>query len=139
MSEKFYVLMEVGFDYNDETYFRYNGGGGHPSRVFTSKKKADEACLAKNIEEFKKVISNGDIREYGYGLDEVLSSKVTEEDVMYEEGIFMTLFGKTAESWWDSLYDEKVTFKVQPTDAQWKRLIDCFNFQFWEVVTVEKG
>jgi hypothetical protein len=136
---KFYVLMEVGFDYNDETYFRYNGGGGHPSRVFSNKKKADEAAAQKNIEEFKRIVSNGEIREYGYGLDEVLSSKVTEEEVMYEEGIFMTLFGKTAESWWDSLYDEGISFKVQPTDAQWKRLVDCFNFQFWEVVTVEKG
>jgi hypothetical protein len=133
---KFYVLMEVGFDYNDETYFRYNGGGGHPSRVFSNKKKADEAATQKNIEEFKKIVANGDIRQYGYGLDEVLDSKVTEEEVMYEEGIFMTLFGKTAESWWD---DEGGPLKVEPTDAQWKRLVDCFNFQFWEVVTVEKG
>ena len=140
MSEKFYVLMEVGFDYNDETYFRYNFGGGHPESVFTNKKKAEEACTKKNIERFSSLIKNGELREYGYGLDEVLSDKVYEEDLMYEEGIFMQLFGTTAETWWDSLYDrEDVRLKVEPTDEQWAKLFNCFNLNFYEVVTVEKG
>lgn len=139
MSEKFYVLMEVGFDYNDETYFRYNGGGGHPSRVFTNKKKAEEAALKNNLTEFQKLIRSDEIREYGYGLDEVLANDVTEDDLLFQEGIFMTLFGKTAEDWWDSLYDSAATLQVEPTQEQWEKLFKCFNLNFWEVVTVEKG
>ena len=58
-----YVLMEEGWDYNDETYFRSEAGGGHPECFFLSEEEANKECQARNIASFKKLWANGDIRE----------------------------------------------------------------------------
>jgi hypothetical protein len=135
----FYVLMELGFSYDDQNHFPFGQGAGNPNRVFTNKKKAEEAAHKNNLEEFKKLIRHDDIREYGYNVNEVLEDSASEEDLLFEEGIFRILFGKSAEDWWDSLYDQGSSLKVEPTEEQWERLFKCFNLNFWEVVTVEKG
>lgn len=136
--ETFYVLMEQGWDYNDEVYF--SSEGGHPTKVFTDKEKAEAEANRLSMVDFKRLILSGEIREYAYGLDEILSAEATEEDTLYEEGIFMTLFGKPAEEWWDSFeYRSRATIQGEPTDEQWQKLFSCFNFNFYNVVTVEKG
>lgn len=137
MSETFYVLMEAGWEYDDNNYSRSNGG--NPEKVFSDKEKAETEATKLNLETFKSTIKSGDIRDYGYDFNDVLSDKTTEDDIMFEEGIFMTLFGKTGEDWWDGLYNGKPTFKTEPTEMQWIRLMHCFNLRFFEVVGVEKG
>lgn len=141
MSEQFYVLMECGFEYNDEYYTPSEGG--NPSKVFTNRKKADEACEKANLVEFKYLVKEGYIREYSSdGLDGLLSDSATEDDLLYEEGIFKTLFGATAEDWFESgsgWGGKEVELKVEPTEEQWKKLMSCFNLDFYEVVTVQKG
>ncbi len=141
MSETFYVLMEQGFDYNDEYYFRTDGG--NPCRVFTNRKKAEEAAEKRNLEEFKKLVKEGSIREYSSdGLEGLLSDSVTEDDLLFEEGIFRTLFGVSAEDWFESgsgWGGKEIQLKVEPTEEQWKKLMGCFNLDFYEVVTVQKG
>ena len=129
-----FVLMEVGFDYNDEVYFP--GEGGNPNRVFTSEKSAKKAAEDKNLLKFKSLISSGDIREYGYSLDEVLDVKTSVDDLNSKSGIFMKAFGKTASDWWKD-YNSKLVRTL--TDKEWLRLLDCFNFTFYHVVEVEKG
>lgn len=136
----FYVLMERGFDYNDEYYFQIDGG--NPSKVFTNRKKADEACEKANLEEFKRLVKEGYIREYSSdGLDGLLSDSATEDDLLYDSGIFKTLFGLTAEDWYEAQWNHNVDdkLKVEPTEEQWKKLMSCFNLDFYEVVTVQKG
>jgi hypothetical protein len=138
MSDMFYVLMETGFEYNDENYFRHDGSGGHPEKVFTDKERAEEAAFQKGLEFFKRLVASGEIKDYGYGLEDILVSDVLEDDLLYEEGMFMSVFGMTAEDWWSSLYDRNET-KVVATDEQWKKLYNCFSLNFYEVVAVEKG
>jgi hypothetical protein len=141
MSTKYYVLMQVGFDYDDQNYSIPQGGGGHPTLVFTNKKKAEEECTKRNREEMKVRIQNGELREYANYLDEILHSQVLEEELMYEEGIFMQAFGVSAEEWWRSCRHTSYSSSLQKlSEEQWNKLLDCFlpNY-FWEVVTVEKG
>ncbi len=139
--ETIYLVMEQGFDYNDEYYFQVDGGS--PDSFFTNKKKAEEAAEKKNLEEFKGLIKDGSIREYSNdGLDGLLADSVTEEDLLYEEGIFRTLFGASAEDWFESgngWGGKEVSLKVEPTEEQWKQLMNCFNLEFYNVVTVQKG
>ena len=139
MSETIYLVMEQGFDYNDEYYFRVDGG--HPDSFFTNKKKADEACAKKNLDEFKRVINEGYIREYtSDGFDGLISEDATEDELYFEDGIFQTLFGVSAYDWYKSGDSwSKESFKVEPTEEQWERLMKCFNLDFYNVVTVQKG
>lgn len=141
MSETIYLVMEQGYEYNDEYYTRVDGGS--PKKFFTNKKRAEEAAEAKNLEEFKRLIKEGYIREYSYdGLEGLLSDSATEDDLFYEEGIFKTLFGVSAEDWFESgagWSDKEVSLKVEPTEKQWKKLFSCFNLDFYSVVTVQKG
>lgn len=139
MSETIYLVMEQGFDYNDEYYFRTEGG--HPNSFFTNKKKAEEACAKKNLAEFKRIINSNEIREYtSDGFDGLISENTVEDELDFEEGIFKTLFGMTAWEWWkNDCYVGEDTFKVEPTEEQWLRLMKCFNLDFYSVVTVQKG
>lgn len=139
MSETIYLVMEQGFDYNDEYYFRTEGG--HPTNFFTNKKKAEEACDKKNLAEFKRIVNSNEIREYtSDGFDGLISEDTVEDELNFEEGIFKTLFGMTAWEWWkNDCYVGEDTFKVEPTEEQWLRLMKCFNLDFYSVVTVQKG
>lgn len=144
--EKFYVLMAAGFDYNDEYYTRTDFGS--PEKVFVDREKAEAAAKKEGLEEFKRLLKEGYIREYTYdGLHGLLADSATEEDTMYEDGIFMTLFGLTAEDWYEAGWhsprysseepDGKLI--VEPTDEQWEKLYSCFSLSFYDVVEVQKG
>lgn len=138
MSETIYLVMEQSFDYNDEYYFQTDGG--YPNSYFLDKAKAEEACSKKNLEEFKRIVNEGDIREYtSDGFDGLISEDATEDELDFEEGIFKTLFGMSAYKWWKSGWNEDVEFKVEPSEEQWLRLMNCFSLNFYNVVTVQKG
>lgn len=143
--EKFFVLMAAGFDYNDEYYTRTDFGS--PEKVFTDREKAEAAAKKEGLDEFKRILKDGYLRDYSYdGLNGLLADSVTDEDVMYEDGIFMTLFGLSAEDWYEAGYSrgygrEKPdgNLIVEPTDEQWEKLYSCFNLSFYDVVEVQKG
>lgn len=139
--ETIYLVMEQGFDYNDEYYFQVDGGS--PDSFFLEKEKAEAVCEAKNLGEFKRLVKEGYIREYSSdGLSGLLSDSATENDLLYEEGIFKTLFGVSAEDWFESgdgWGGKEVSLKVEPTEEQWKQLMNCFNLEFYNVVTVQRG
>ena len=46
--DKSYVLMKVGWEYNDENYYRPEDDGGIPQTVFSSKTGADQECERLN-------------------------------------------------------------------------------------------
>lgn len=131
----YFVLMEVGFDYNDEIYFSMRGLG-NPLKVFTSKEEADKQAELENMVVFKSLFKDGSIYEYGYNLDEMIDRKVPRAELNSKSGIFMRLFGKNANDWWG---DYNCKFLREPTDQEWIQLINCFNFTFYQVIEVEKG
>ena len=135
----YFVLMEAGFDYNDEVYLPSEGG--NPSRVFTSKEAAEKVMLQKNIDQFKNILEDGSIKDYGYSLDEVLDHRGSSDELDGKDGIFMKLFGKTASEWWDNVTyfndNQGGQSVVEPSDSDWARLLNCFNFNFYYVVEVQ--
>lgn len=139
----YYVLMEVFFQDNEGIFYRDGMNNGYPKLVFISKKKAEKIALQKNLSEFENLVRKSSIRIYASHIDEIISSKTLEDDLLFEEGIFMTIFGQTAEDWWRSLrnlrHGEKSSLKIEPSPEQWKKLYDCFNLRFWEVLAVDKG
>jgi hypothetical protein len=146
MSE-LYVLMEAGWDYNDEIQFRPDGGGGHPKKVFSSKDKAQKECDNLNVKEFKKLFATGEIVEYFYNWDELLHWQ-KRKDTEYRNQVDATctkVFGMDFDALSNSFehrsYDDR---KNNPglktaTDKDWLAFMNCTKLNFWEVVTVEKG
>jgi len=68
---KYYVLLHCGWEYNDEIFYRGESAGGYPSALYKNKKKAQDDCDIKNINEFENILRREELNYYGYyGLDE---------------------------------------------------------------------
>jgi hypothetical protein len=138
-----YVLIKIDYRDDDKHYHASSSNIGCPIKIFSSKKKAEEIALQKNLFEFEELIRNSEIKRYAYSFEEIVSSKTLEDELLFEESIFMTIFGEDAYQWWKTLnqlkYYEKSILKIEPTPEQWKKLYDCFTLRFWSVVEVEKG
>lgn len=139
-----YVLMEKCFQYTDDNkYYRDESNGSNPKKVFFFKTKANEVANQNNLNSFQRIIRDSSIKEYGYDLNDLISSKTFEEDLLFEEGIFMIVFGKPADEWWQALRDlkwgQRLPLKIEPSPEQWQKLYDCFTLSFWEVVEVESA
>ncbi len=140
MSDKktYFVLMKVGYEYNDETYFPSSRGNGKPSNIFCSKLEAEKAAKNKNREEFKTLIQTSDIKEYGYSISEVLDyeKSKTKSGMDKVNNIFKNIFGLDAESWWD---ESRPKMKYNVSNEELDELISCFSFTFYNVIEVEEG
>lgn len=141
-----YVLMEDGWEYNDEIMFRPESRGGNPRKVFASKKKALDECNALNVAAFKKLFASGEITEYFYGWDELLpyNERKSPEFQKRLTKACKKVFGMDFEQ--VSLHFENAGYregslKGLPTasDKDWLELVSCTKLNFWEVVIVEKG
>lgn len=141
-----YVLMEDGWEYNDEIRFRPESRGGTPRKVFTSKKKAQEECDALNVKEFKSLFASGEITEYFYSWDDLLpyrERKNTEFQTRLNK-VCEKIFGMDFEQ--VSLHFDNRGYRegslpglATATDKNWLEFLSCTTLHFWEVVTVEKG
>lgn len=43
-----FILQEIGWEYNDETYSRPSDGVGAPRTAYSTRKAADQACAELN-------------------------------------------------------------------------------------------
>lgn len=71
---KAYVILRKGFEYDDNIYHEYDGGGGNPDTIVFSKEDAIKKVQELNIEEFK----NENIGNYSYDFDEILNVDIEE-------------------------------------------------------------
>lgn len=51
---KGYVVLEIGWEYNDETYSRSESGAGRPVVVYKQRATAEQAVVALNKESQEK-------------------------------------------------------------------------------------
>jgi len=136
-----YVLMEEGWEYNDEIYFRSEGGSGSPHSFFTDKEKAQAECDKRNLDSFRKLWESGEIREYCYGFDDLIPYNSRKDRAKRKaldkicEKIFGKDFGEISEDFYN---DEDVKIESR-SDEDWKELMSYLKLNFWEVVPVEKG
>lgn len=144
--KKFYVLLECGWEYNDEIMFRPQSRGGNPKLVFSSESKARSALEEKNLKHFKELFLNQQLHEYAYSYEDLIKQKSDMEAV---QALFNKMFGASMEDWWESHYDSyskrqnnynhsKVK-SLSISDSDWKKLYSHFKLSFWELVAVQKG
>ena len=74
---KAYVILRKGFEYDDNVYSGYDGGGGTPDTIVFSKEDAIKKVEELNIEEFK----TENITNYSYDIEDVLN---VDQDEYYD-------------------------------------------------------
>lgn len=126
MTNKAYVVVEVGYDY-DDNYYRSNGSDGRPIHVFFDKNLADKACLDKNLGDLMSLIAEERIMDY-------LEDGIGEEEVAaYREAGF-TVKEEKQRGWTNySITD----FPESLTEEQAKKLFDGINIRWYNTVEVD--
>jgi rubredoxin len=80
VAEKLYVVVSVGFNYNDEIHSSYDGDAGTPIKAFRNKKSAED--YASELE--RKKFSGLELREYCYDLNDLVDDWDKLEEVINE-------------------------------------------------------
>lgn len=73
---KAYVILRKGFEYDDNIYSEFDGGGGTPHTIVFSKEDAIKKVIEMNIEEYK----NENIANYSYDMEDVLTVDIDTYD-----------------------------------------------------------
>lgn len=66
---KVYIILHVGFNYNDEYFYKKNNDEAEVKKVFADKKKAEEEYYRCNLNALKNLIADG-FRDYTEGLED---------------------------------------------------------------------
>jgi len=61
---KAYIVMEIGWEYNDENYFRPEGKGGVPKIAYESSEDAMEACAKMTAKKFENPYNREMVTEW---------------------------------------------------------------------------
>lgn len=117
MTRKGYVVQSIGYEYNDEYYYRGECGGGIPQKVFFDEAKAMKKLAELEIEAFK-----------GERLgDYHVSDKINDED-LYREAL--AEIDVDPDDW-------RVAIPKDTPDSVVKKLIKSTGIRFHEIVEVE--
>jgi hypothetical protein len=91
---KYYIIQEIGFEYNDEIYQQNGGDNGTPTHVYKNKADAEKQAEKLNFEKLQSepicqyaydvndVIS--DVYAFTTKLSEITGKTVTEEEIEYD-------------------------------------------------------
>jgi hypothetical protein len=122
---KGYIVLEVGWEYNDEYYYSGNGNTYEaPSEVFTDKEKADALCKKRNIKAYKGT----ELASYIQDLGDELVRGYSEDDIYdYIE----KTFGEEA----NREYFE-YSVPMDATDKQVEGLMKMLKLRFFVVKSV---
>jgi hypothetical protein len=124
---KAYVLMEKGFEYDDNYYNPVEGGS--PKKIYFSLDEAKQESKKLDLQKFK----NESIRNYTYDIDDV----IRDYDKFNElSNRLLEKYGKpTFQHRWMSL--EEYQLHPQANDEESEEYSKLVDFSFFEVQEVE--
>ena len=124
---KAYVILQKGFEYNDEVYTE--GEGGNPKIVCFSKEDAKSKVEQLNFDEYKK----RSLSEYTYDLEDVLSVDVEEYEKFNE-----SLVEKYGPIITTNRWDDDVNILNPKADLEEsKKYSEMVSTSFYDVVETE--
>ena len=128
---KAYVILQRGFEYDDEIYSNHESGSGFPQTVFFTKPGALEQTRKLNIEEFKTT----NISDYCYEIEDLCDDVEKLKELVKQ---FKQKYGECppSKSVWERKPDE---WRLHPdvTDEEAKQYVKLINLEFYEVVETE--
>jgi hypothetical protein len=139
--EHVYVLMEEGWEYNDETFFHPESGSGTPRKIYATLEAAEKERDQRNIKSIRNLFTTGEARQYFYSFDDIVLYEVrkTHAEMAKLEALTVKMFGVTLGELDDKL-NERDDIAVNPdvTDGDWLELQSKLTLNFWDVVECEK-
>jgi hypothetical protein len=136
-----YVLMEEGWEYNDETYFHPDSGSGTPTKVFETQEAADVECNKRNLDSLKEMFAEGDASQYFYNLTDIIvySNRKDSDKVERLEEIIQIIFGCDIDQLNDQLdFQRKIEANPDVSDTTWLEFQSMTTLNFWTVVECER-
>jgi len=118
MGKKGYVVQAIGYEYNDEYYYRGESNSGIPQIVFFNEVKAMKKLAELEIQAFK-----GERLGY-YQVDEYIDDEALYREALNELGI-------------DPDGDWRVDVPKDASDSAIKKLIKATSIRFHEIVEVD--
>jgi hypothetical protein len=122
---KGYVILEVGYEYNDEIYHAgyYGDSFEAPNEVYTDKDKADAELTKRTNDKLRGL----ELGYYCYGIDEITN---------HEEELIKFLNEELKmETNMDEFYD--VSIPSSATDEQLEKLQKLITLNFFQLKEVE--
>ena len=121
---KAWVVMEIGWQYNDEYYYTDDNDSGTPQKVYFDKQKAQDAALDQNI----KALSSNEIGSYATDGDISTILEIDEED-------FKTMVKDMGGSVGD--YEINLPEKLKRADAM--KILAAINIRWFDVQEIPVG
>lgn len=117
MGKTGYIIQSLGYEYDDETYTR--GDGGTPEAVIIDRNLAKKKMLELEIESWR----NTCVGHYGYELDDIAKDEQKFSEALKDLGI-------------DS-DDYEMEIPKEATDEQIMKLIKYSKIRFHEIIEIE--
>ncbi len=136
-----YVLMEEGWEYNDETFFHPESGSGTPVKVFASQEVAEIECNKRNLESFKAIFSDGEASQYFYNIDPIIaySNRKNGERLDRFDELSQIIFGCNRDGLTNQLeFQKKIGSNPDVSDTTWLEFMSMTTLNFWNVVECER-
>ena len=124
---KAYVILQKGFEYNDEVYTE--GEGGNPQIVCFSKEDAKIKVDHLNFDEYKRK----SLQDYTYGLEDVLNVDI-EDYESFNESLVQKYGPIVGASRWD---DTENILHPKANLEESKKYSDMVKTSFYDVVETE--
>jgi hypothetical protein len=120
-----YVVLQKGFEYNDEVYSESDSGGGHPRKIYFNKQTALAEVKRLNINEFK----NTDISLYSYEIEDICEN--TEELLDFCK----SLKEKYGEIPCENNFDSPDEYRLHPNanEEESEKYMDMVYISFYEL------
>lgn len=139
MASVAYVVSRGEFSYDDNYYSSTEGGS--PNKVFLTEEQAEEYATDQALKEFKELVMNDEIFNYGYGDIDGVFENTDEFDEFCQ-----SKFKMSASDWWDESRKYNPTSstmdgeeEVVMTDEDWKTFLEFCVLPLYFVSQVEFG
>lgn len=125
---KGYIVLEKGFEYDDNIYHELDGGGGQPKKIFFTKLAGQEEINRLNIERFK----NLNISHYTYSIEDICDpDRVSQFVSMLNEK-----YGKVeSKNKWDSA--DSYRLHKSANEEESLEYLSMVGLRFFELVEVD--
>jgi len=126
---KAYVVLQKGFEYNDEIYSAYETGMGHPKRIFFTKEAAQE-----HMNELESIeLKDNNITDFAYEIEDIVN------DVESLEKLVQNLNQKYGKFESKDRWSRPDQYRLHPnaTLEESKEYAKLINLSFFEIVETD--
>ncbi len=128
-----FLLQRIGWDYDDNYYFRSEGSS--PEKSYSSIELAEAALKRLELEYFMQRLECEDVEYYLYDENDLNKYKEQLSEILKDHPNISKLSGDSDE--WDSFYSLLSDEDYEVSEDQILEIQKVFGLNFYEIVEVE--